>query len=286
MSQGGGHSLAVVGGGTVYSWGRCSEGQLGCCHVHAAPGGWKDEDEPLGVPPASKRHRTWTREATKRAVPAPCAIPMEAFGGEQIETVSAGKFTSLALDASGGVWLWGGGQEGCKAPARVAGLPVEKGMFLAIAAGDDRGMALDRDGGVWQFGAHAGGGMSEGAERVQGLSKVMGIAAGGGCSVALEEEGRVVWWGRVSGADSAVPVRVEGLTGDVKAVTTSGECLLAMGGDGCVYAWGGNPRGQCGAGERHAGKTFASPRRVKRLTGCTAISAGGAHVLALQRPPV
>lgn len=151
---------------------------------------------------------------------------------------------------------------------------------------------LDRDGGVWQLGggeaATAPGG---GAVKVQGIGKVLSIAAGGDASVVLEEGGRVVWWGRVGDQRSDDPRPVEGMPGwgkgeegqDIVGITTTGGCMAALSRDGSVYAWGDNSRGQCGAGETYKGTSVATPRKIKGIWGCKALSAGGAHVLALER---
>jgi alpha-tubulin suppressor-like RCC1 family protein len=155
----------------------------------------------------------------------------------------------------------------------------------------EHGLALDRNGGVWQFGGDAAAAQGGNAVKIQGIGKVVSIAAGGGASVVLEEGGRIVWWGRVGEYSSETATAVGGLPGwgheqegqDIVDVATTGDCIAALARDGSVYAWGSNFRGQCGAGEKYAGKNVVSPRKVKGMGGCKALAAGGAHFLALER---
>ncbi|MGC7873064.1 cell wall-binding repeat-containing protein [Desulfosporosinus sp. SYSU MS00001] len=56
---------------------------------------------------------------------------------------------------------------------------------------------------------------------------------------------------------------------------------LAVDGDGNVWAWGNNSDGQLGQGKTDSSST-ASPVQVKDLTNIIAVSAGGAHALALK----
>lgn len=81
ISAGMGHSLALDDLNTVWAWGMNEDSQLGDGTTH------------------------------HRSVPAPVRISEAAeLGG--IAAISAGRDHSLALDQDGGVWAWGGGENG------------------------------------------------------------------------------------------------------------------------------------------------------------------------------
>ena len=102
---------------------------------------------------------------------------------------------------------------------------------------------------------------------------VKAIAVGGGYAFALAADGTVWTWGQV-------PVQVSGLSG-VTAIAANYHQLLAVKTDGTVWAWGLNgPPGYSPNGPIPF--TPAPPAPVKGLSGIVAVSAGGAHALALK----
>lgn len=134
--QGRWHSLAILKDGSVHSWGRRSEGQLGS-QAAAAPGGWKAKEASAEIPPIAKRSIAWNRGAAKRSMIFPTPVDVSLFHGKAATSVAAGGCLSLAIDLGGTVWYWGTGRglEQRETPCRVPGLPTNKGMFTAIAAG-------------------------------------------------------------------------------------------------------------------------------------------------------
>ncbi len=121
---------------------------------------------------------------------------------------------------------------------------------------------------------------------VTALQFVTAVAAGGRHSLALLANGTVDAWGangrgqlgNGGTSESSVPVAVPGLAG-VTAISAGGAHSLALLANGTVMAWGENESGQLGIGS--AAEDSLAPVAVQGLTNVKAISAGGAHSLAL-----
>jgi alpha-tubulin suppressor-like RCC1 family protein len=93
-------------------------------------------------------------DKSSQSVTRPTRVPFP--DGISITKVSPSSTTMLALDSTGGVWSWGGGENYDRgtdkgngaSPVKLSKLPVIK----AIAAGDICSFALDTDGNLWGWG--------------------------------------------------------------------------------------------------------------------------------------
>ncbi len=252
------HSLALLAGGTVESWGFNGHGQLG------------DEGA------ASTR----------------TPIPVENL--THVTAIAAGGNHSVALLKNGTVDAWGddeSGQLGDGRTVELSEVPIPvKGLngVTAIAAGQEHTLALLSNGTVQAWGNNEHGQLGNGSTKssstpagVQGLSEVRAIAARGNYSLALLANGTVMAWGsnehdqlgngEVVEPESDVPVPVEGLSG-VTAIAAGTTHALALLGDGTVVGWGDDREGELGNGARES--AVLHPVAVKGLTGVTAIAAG------------
>jgi alpha-tubulin suppressor-like RCC1 family protein len=269
------HSLALLANGTVEAWGYNAYGQLG-------DGTYESSDAPVAVEELS-----------------------------DVTAIAAGANHSLALLSDGSVMAWGanesgqlgdGTNEGSEVPVAVKGLTG----VMAIAAGNEYSLALLKDGTVMAWGRDEHGQLGDGGTQdrdvpvlVKGLTGVTAIAAGGEDGLALLSDGTVEAWGEnedgqlgspalthareaeeryfeADWIDVAVPV--EGLSG-VTAIAAGANHNLALLGNGSVMAWGEDKYGQLGGGS--VGGSDEVPAQVSGLSGVTAVSAGGAHSLAL-----
>ncbi|MCK5353526.1 MAG: hypothetical protein KAJ63_00295, partial [Methyloprofundus sp.] len=249
-------SLAVMSGGTVWSWGRNDVGQLG-------NGGVANSDTPVQV-----------------------------VGLSEIFTVASSDYHSLALKTDGTVWAWGAnwyGQLGNgtlidrHVPDQV--LNITEVVAIAASGSSDYSLALKSDGTVWAWGNNEFGQLGNGTiinsdipVQVSGLTGVIGIAASHiGHSIALKANGTVWTWGRnkygqlgnASKVDSHVPVQVVGLTG-VTSVIAGGDHSLVLKSDGSVWAWGDNVSGQLGISVLFNDQTI--PVRIAGLTNVKQIT--------------
>ena len=207
----------------------------------------------------------------------------------------------LALREDGTVKAWGANDEGqlgngtttnSDVPVAVSGLSE----VTAIAAGGKHSLALLKNGTVMAWGDNSEGQLGNGTTvgshvpvAVKELSSVVAIATGAEFSLAVLSSGKVMAWGsgRALGdgseTSSDVPVTVcavgtKGLcpTGPylegVKAVSGGAQQSLALLSSGKVVAWGDNFYGELGNGSVTNSKV---PVEVSKLSGVTAISAGG-----------
>jgi len=129
---------------------------------------------------------------------------------------------TLALTTDGRVVAWGGWS------AMLTNVPPGLSNAIAIAAGYSGGLAVKSNGTVVAWGATYGS-----TYVPAGLSNVIAIAAGAYHSLALRSDGTVVAWGEDSAGQTNVPA---GLS-NVIAVA-GGFChSLALKSDGTVVAW-------------------------------------------------
>ncbi|ONI87918.1 hypothetical protein ALI144C_08260 [Actinosynnema sp. ALI-1.44] len=233
IAAAGGHSLALLEDGSVWSWGRDDYGQLGD-----------------GADADTKPGRVIQEHAGKQY---PCRfVPSRVEGLPEVAAIAAGGGQSLALLPDGTVLAWGFndcGQLGDgttthrNAPAKIEGLSG----VTQLAGGYHHTLALLSDGTVRAFGLNDRGQLGNGATtnsalpvEVRGLRGVKQIAAVGGGSdaepgnaghsVAVLDDGTVWAWGCNDHGElgdgtresRSIPVQVKGLS-DVAAVTVGGE---------------------------------------------------------------
>ncbi|ESQ16056.1 MAG: hypothetical protein N838_06905, partial [Thiohalocapsa sp. PB-PSB1] len=280
IAAGGDHSLAVLGDGSLISWGYNGYGQLG--------------------------DGTNTRRADPVAV-------IDGYGDPVIDAVSvaAGANHSLALLDDGSLLAWGyngygqlgdGTTTSKSTPVRVRDAVGDTLTgIIAVAAGQNFSLALRSDGTVWAWGRNYQGQLGDGtnsnsasAQRVldargMPINGVVAVAAGFRHGLALSEAGTAVAWGDNDygqlgdgfTVDRRVPVQVIDAFGtpvDGMSALAAGEwhsLALASGGD--VLAWGRNNLGQLGEGTL----SDSSIPTSLGLTGITGIDAGSEHSLAV-----
>lgn len=274
-------SMALLGDGTVETWGGNRAGQLG--------------------------------DGTTEAKLAPVTVRL----GPVKQIAAAGEH-AIALMADGTVEAWGsnlfgqlgngtdgGAREGCltlcrsSVPVPVAGL----GAVSAVAAGGASDAALLRDGTLEAWGENKTGQLGDGTTvekdsptlaRVSGVRSVAigGEATLGGHTLVLLGGGAVEAVGYNGhgelGVSPASRVRasfapVPGLPA-ISALSASWTHNLALSGDGTVRAWGNDARGELGVrallrcGRRAC---VVGPELVPALHNVTAVSAGYAFSLAV-----
>ncbi len=221
VAAGGDHALALLEDGTIESWGRNTDGQVG-------DGTTTEKDAPVAV-----------------------------AGITEAVAIAAGGEFSLALLADGEVRAWGRNVDGqlgngsttnSDTPVTVAGLAGVD----AVSAGKAHALALLANGHVmaWgddnegQLGNGSKGGLSDVPVAVSGLSGVSSVSAGGFDSFALLTGGTGEAWGdNETGELGAGPV---GFFSDRPVALACGlsglEGIAAGVSDG--YAWGA-PQAVC-----------------------------------------
>ena len=307
----GGASLALLGNGTLMSWGENFYGELG-------DGTFAQSDLPQKV----------------------CAVGVSACPVgpylQEVTSVAAGDADSIALLKNGTVVGWGSNYEGQLPGAAgndtdvpihlctVSESPCRPENYLkevvAIAAGGWDNLALLKNGTVLAWGynesAELGDGRVSGPELcdenfyqcsrtpapVLGLSEVVAIAAGTNHNLALLQNGTVMAWGENSSGElgngtasgpqtckeqrgtyacSSTPVPVTGLS-EVSAVSAGWGYSVALLRDGKVMTWGNNCEGELGIGVGCGGPEYCPEQRpcsdkpvlVSSLSEVRAIAAG------------
>ncbi len=220
-----------------------------------------------------------------------------------VQAVSAGMYHTCAITTAGTVQCWGWNDHGqlgqaipdpvvAMAPAVVPGLS----KVVQIAGGASFTCALTSDKVVKCWGYNSVGQLGDGTRTdsvtpvtVSGLSDVTKIVAGLHHACALTDAGAVKCWGYNEygqlGNDtteaSSTPVQVSGLTSGVTDLASSESVVCAVTGAGAAKCWGANFWGQLGIGS-NAVTGYSTPQQVTGLTsGVTKITAGWAHVCAL-----
>ncbi|KJY54067.1 RCC1 repeat domain protein, partial [Bifidobacterium coryneforme] len=318
ISSGAQFSLALGSDGNAYGWGDNAFGQLGLSrnqsvYYHRAP---RMTAMPEGVKftqvSAGWAHgialdrdgRIWTwgfdfGGCLGRPVdglygysPGLASVPE----GVTFTAVSAGKFSSMALDSNGQAWTWG--WIDTDTPHKVA--QGEGIVFTAICAVNNTNgyTALDTDGRIWNW-RHPYSKLTPVETDVR--FKAYSIDPGCDHFIAIARDGTVWTWdienngngqlGRIP--DSANPAdkpgRVPGLTGATQVDAGSRPIGVDTGvslaiTDTGAWAWGSNNHGQLGTG---TGKITDTPARVVTPAGAPTgfryigIAASDSHTVLL-----
>jgi hypothetical protein len=271
-------SLALLGDGTVRSWGGNAYAQLG-------DGSHAESQAPVPLP-----------------------------GLSGVTAIAAGAAHGMALLSNGTVMTWGGNTygeqgngtsgKGAEVTGSTVPIPVP-GLsgVVAVAAGGADDVALLGNGTLMAWGENRNGQLGDGTTvekdvptPVRGVSGVKAVAVGGETSLgghilALLNNGTVVGvgdnkdgqLGDGTTTDSSVPVPVAGLSG-VTAIAASISHSLALLSDGTVRAWGSDQYGELGVGpapQSCAGSPCSMVPVPVGLQHVTAISAGFRFSLAV-----
>jgi alpha-tubulin suppressor-like RCC1 family protein len=277
IAAGGAHSCAITTAneGDMECWGAGGSGQLGLGNSTVAT---QDKPYPSMVPlfdGANPRVRVIAAGGAHTCVKAVASASIRCFGANDhgqlgggpappyqfvdatlgatpatAMSVAAGAAHTCALDAAGGVWCWGRGDEGQLGDGARADRSAP--VMLALGAG----------------------------------VSATAVAAGGAHSCALVTGGKVMCWGRgdegqlatAGGIDALVPTEVADIEGAL-AVVAGAAHTCAIAADRSALCWGANEHGQLGDGGTADSGT---PVPVAGLTDVRALAAGGAHTCALR----
>lgn len=264
LSAGWVHNCAITDAGGTQCWGENYQGQL-------------------GTVPRYNYHRQ----------------PVTVSTTVQLVHVSAGRWHTCALDASGDAYCWGmnsAGQLGLPGnlfvslPARV---PVLK--FTALTARGDHTCGLTDDGRAYCWGSNTRGAVGDGSNSlhvheptaVAGNLSFRSLAAGAGCTCGVATDGTGWCWG-LDGAgqlgdgaatlEHRTPVMVAGRLTFAELHPGLGTMTCGLTPEGDAYCWGRNLHGGLGDGmteESPAPVPVAGVLRFRSLT------VGGVHACGI-----
>lgn len=298
VAAGANHSLALKEDGTVWAWGRNNQGQLGnnsninssvplqvgtdgnyLTQVTAIAAGVGHsaalkEDGTVWCWGANLSGQLGEGTTTPSRIPVQVALTLGSTTYLQdVKSIAAGGYHTLAAKGDGTVWSWGAngsGQLG-NGTTTSSSLPVQvvvSGIKL-VAAGTNHSLALASNGGVWSWGANSSGQLGDGttsakntAVAVALLNEVAAVAAGGDHSLALRSDASAWAWGlnnkgqlgdgTTSNRHARVQVKGPGggvtVLSDVTTICGGYWHTLALLSGGNVWAWGDNSSGQLGDG--------------------------------------
>ena len=315
LSCGDTHALALVEGGSVYSWGRGIEGQLGR-DVDLASAGASD---PVGD--VDRADADWG--GVPRRIDALDELNL------RVCSIGCGAVHSALVSTSGKLLLCGllhkvtvpnattepniatsvtpahsASATACvRRPIVVDGPWAQSDDLAAIACGRAHTLALSHGGQLFSFGEGDAGQLGHSAAVPQGRPMRVGgplasrtiarVWAGASFSFARSEPGggtgcedEYFYWGKRG--DSArggtrLPTELPELRGlDVVEVRGSSTHCLALTSGGDIYAWGGGAGGALGLQQLGS---MPSPQRLTALDRtriCKVACGGGPHTLALE----
>ncbi|KAJ7957057.1 ultraviolet-B receptor UVR8-like [Quillaja saponaria] len=272
ISAGASHSVAVLSGNVVCSWGRGEDGQLG--HGDA-------EDRPLPT-------------------------QLSALDGQEIVSVTCGADHTTAYSVSHmEVYSWGWGDFGRLGHGNSSDLftpqPIKALQCLRIkqiACGDSHCLAVTIEGEVQSWGRNQNGQLGLGTTEDSLLPQVIQafqgvpirtVAAGAEHSAAVTENGELYgWgWGRYGNLglgdrnDRLIPEKVSTIDGEKMDMVACGwRHTISGSSSGGLYTYGWSKYGQLGHGDF---QDSLVPHKLESLIDCfiSQISGGWRHTMAL-----
>ncbi|KAJ4964842.1 hypothetical protein NE237_016691 [Protea cynaroides] len=271
ISAGASHSVALLTGNVVCSWGRGEDGQLG----HG--------------------------DAEDRIFP----TQVSELDGHDIVSITCGSdHTAAYSEAQLQVYSWGWGDFGRLGHGNSSDLftpqpikALQGVMIKQIACGDSHCLAITMEGEVQSWGRNQNGQLGLGhtedslvpqkIEAFQGLVKM--IAAGAEHTAAITEDGQLYgWgWGRSGNLglgdrnDRLVPHRVSAVDGQKMVLVACGwRHTIAVSSSGGLYTYGWSKYGQLGHGNF---EDHLIPHQLEALSEgfITQISGGWRHTMAV-----
>jgi alpha-tubulin suppressor-like RCC1 family protein len=320
VAAGADHSMALLNDGTIQSWGANGAGQLGDGSILGNPNALKGRLTPgpvIGIDNVAaitiglyhsgaldQNGAVWTWGDNRMwqlgngdnddgsTIPSDSSVPLkiaeEKFGNNQIISVSAGYFFTLAADSQGNVWAWGDnefGQLGLDTATTSSKEPIKVeqiGDIKAVAAGAYHSVALDNDGYVWTWGDNLYGQLGGGTftenprytpKKIRSLYNIIAIAAKGSFTVALDRNGVVWTWGNNENgelgdnslANRSTPQQVTPFFKKFVVIAAGFNHAAALRNDGTIWTWGYNGYGQLGIGNynnRYSPTEVSDPETV------------------------
>jgi alpha-tubulin suppressor-like RCC1 family protein len=282
-------SFALMEDGSVWSWGRGYDGQLGTGRQ--------------GLEAHTRKGAVGTE------------IPAKVIGIENAIQIAVNYEVAAVVLANGSVMVWGKAKDLLPADvlnraaqpwnyAKVAATPlVVPGLnnIRQIALSSDHGLALQANGSVLAWGSNRSGEIGVGTQssvmpptEVPGLKDVVSVAAGTEVSTVVLGNGSVWAWGtnfygqQALAAKDGDPLEMHQLSpqqikGVAQARTvhigTPGRHTVVLLKDGSLRAWGNTDWGQIGAGV--SGQSQPLPQKP-RITGVRSLWASGNNTFALR----
>ncbi len=233
ISVGYNHSAAIKADGTLWSWGKNSDGQLG-------NQGIVEQDEPAQEYSQSSE---WSR-------------------------VSAGKEYSIALKTDNTLWGWGNnkysqiGNAKYKERRQPTQEDTKATDWATISAGANHSVAIKIDGTLWSVGINDSGELGDASndsnssftQEDTNSTDWSSVSAGFNHTAAIKANGELWLWGnnyygQLGDGTTTNKNRPTQITGSWMSVSCGKYFTIAIKSDGTLWAWGYNAYDQLGLGE-------------------------------------
>ena len=223
VSLGSEHSGAIIKDGSLYTWGKNDDGQLG--------------------------DGTTTRKST----------PIQIIGNAA--EVSLGVYHSAVITKDGGLYTWGKNDDGQLGDGTTGNKnrPVKiMENVVEVSMGGSHSAALTKDGSLYTWGYNGSGQLGDGTTTnrripVKVATNIAHISMGGSHSAALTKDGSLYTWGlnyygQLGDGTTGNKNRPVKIMENVVEVSMGGSHSAALTKDGSLYTWGRNYFGQLGDG--------------------------------------
>ena len=231
ISSGYYHAGVIKSDGTVWTWGRNNNGQLG------------------------------------NGTSTDSSVPVQASGLTNVIQLGLGSYISAALKDDGTVWVWGGGSYGSigngststvYVPTQVPNLNDVK----EITVGAYHILALKNDGSLWTWGRGDHGEMGDGSNNnrttpyeITGINNIKFARANAYTTYVVTESGELYAWGlggngEIGNSSLGNVNTVTHVTSinNIEEIYTGYYSVFAKDTNGDVYAWGYNDQNNLGVG--------------------------------------
>ena len=308
-------TAAIESNGTLWTWGRNANGQLGDRTVidRTLPvkAGLDNKWVSLG---GGTNHLAAVRsdgtlwawgyngygqlgqgDATQRLTPTKIGTDTKWV------SVTGGMYHTVAVKSDGTLWAWGYnyyGQLGDNSTTTKYA-PVQVGTdtkWVAVAAGQYYTVAVKSDGTLWAWGANDSGQLGLGSSdtnthptpvQIGTDTKWVSVAAGYYYAIAIKSDGTLWAWGQNTYGQLGLgdttqrtsPVQVTG--SDWVSVEAGTYQTAALKSNGTLWAWGYNNLGQLGLGSSDT-SAHPTPVQIGTDTDWVRITAGNYHTGALK----
>ncbi|MDP4184320.1 MAG: hypothetical protein Q8862_04050 [Bacteroidota bacterium] len=232
------------------------------------------------------------------------STPVQIKSGTKFIAVSAGEYSSFAIDSDGNLWAWGDnvcaqlGDGATEGKSILTPIHVKSGIkFRSVAAGEGFTLAIDSEGNLLAWGENKNGELGVGYSdiyyyshaQVKAGTKFKTVSVRYKHSVAIDSDGNLWTWGdnyygQLGDGTIVVkytPIQVK-IGTKFKSASAGDGFTVAIDNSGNLWVWGCNLSCQLGDGSvEQAVRSVPVPEQIMSGTKFCAVSAGGAHVLAL-----